>query len=263
MAWTKRMHPGWAGVGGITAALLAKGGYVGPTLPYEGNNGLFKVYLGTHAARSDISLATRGLNDLWEIDKVAFKPIPACYFSIAAIDAACTLHREHGVRAENIDKVRILVPQAAVETVCMPAAIRRKPTDTYAAVFSVYYGVAVALARGRYGLTDLEPAALADPQVLALIERSEYEIDPHTTFPQFYSGAVRVTLHDGRSFEQREDIHRGAPERPLSESAIIEKFMNNAARSLSGDRPARVCDAVLNLESVANVSTITGLLAPN
>ncbi len=262
MAWTKRMHPGWAGVGGITAALLAKGGYVGPTLPYEGHNGLYKVYLGTHAARSDISLATQGFNETWEIDKVAFKPIPACYFSIGAIDAACKLHREHGVRADNIDKVRILVPRAAVETVCMPAGIRRKPTDTYAAVFSVYYGTAVGLARGRYGLADLEPAALADPQVLGIIERSEYEIDAHTTFPKFYSGAVRVTTRDGRTIEQREDIHRGAPEKPLGESDIIEKFMNNAARSINIANAARVRDAVLGLEAVANVSTITGLLAP-
>ena len=263
MAWTKRMHPGWAGVGGITAALLAKGGYVGPTLPYEGRNGLYRVYLGVHAQHSDIRLATQGFNETWEIDKVAFKPIPACYFSIAAIDAACTLHHAHNLRAADIDTVRVLLPQAAIETVCTPAAIRRKPTDTYAAVFSVYYGVAVALARGRYGLTDLEPAALADPQVLALIERTEYEIDPHTTFPQFYSGAVKVTTRDGRSFEQREDVHRGAPERPLSESAIIAKFMDNAARSLSGDRPARIRDAVLDLETVANVKTITDLLAPN
>jgi 2-methylcitrate dehydratase PrpD len=262
MAWTKRMHPGWAGVGGITAALLARGGYVGPTLPYEGRNGLYRVYLGAHEPRSDISLATRGFNEIWEIDKVAVKPLPACYFSIAAIDAACTLHHQHSLRTADIAQVRVLLPQAAVETVCIPAAIRRKPTDTYAAVFSVYYGVAVALARGRYGLADLEPAVLADPHVLALIERTEYKIDPHSTFPRYYSGAVRVTTHDGRTFEQREDVHRGAPERPLGESAIITKFMDNAARRLSGDKPARIRDAVLGLETVANVRTVSDLLAP-
>ena len=262
MAWTKRMHPGWAGVGGITAALLAKGGYIGPTLPYEGRNGLYHVYLGVHEPRSDIALATQGFNEIWEIDKVAIKPLPACYFSIASIDAACMLYHEHGLRAADIEKVRVLLPQAAVETVCIPAAIRRQPTDTYAAVFSVYYGVAVALARGCYGLSDLEPTALADPEVLALIERTEYEIDPHSTFPRYYSGAVRVTTRDGRSFEQREDVHRGAPERPLGESAIIAKFMANATRSLSGDKPARIRDAVLGLETVTNVNTITGLLAP-
>lgn len=263
MAWTKRMHPGWAGVGGITAALLAKGGFVGPTLPYEGRNGLFKVYLGTHAARGDISLATHGLNTVWEIDNLAFKPLPACYFSIASIDAACALHHRHQLRASDIAKVRVLVPQASVDSVCLPAGIRRKPVDTYAAVFSVYYGVAVGLARGRYGLADLEPAALADSEVVPLIERIEYEIDAHTTFPKFYSGAVQVTLRDGRTFEQREDVHRGAPEKPLSESDIIAKFMDNASRSISHAQAGRVRDALLALESVGNIKTITDQLAPS
>ena len=35
-AWTKRMHPGWAAHSGITAAYLAKNGYVGPTTIIEG-----------------------------------------------------------------------------------------------------------------------------------------------------------------------------------------------------------------------------------
>ena len=38
--------------------------------------------------------------------------------------------------------------------------------------------------------------------------------------------------------------------------------MDNAARSLSGDRPARLRDAVLDVEAVADVKTITDLLAP-
>jgi 2-methylcitrate dehydratase PrpD len=172
------------------------------------------------------------------------------------------LHHEHKLRAADIEKVLILLPQAAIETVCIPAAIRRKPTDTYAAVFSVYYGVAVALARGHYGLSDLEPAALAGTEVLSLIERSEYEIDPRTTFPKFYSGAVHVTTRDGRIFVQREDVHRGAPEKPLTESAIIAKFMDNAARSINFTRAEHVRDAVLNIESVVNVKTITDWLAP-
>ena len=262
MAWTKRMHPGWAGVGGVTAALLAKGGYVGPTLPYEGQNGLYRAYLGEHKGRADITLATKGLNTEWEIDKVAFKPMPACYFSIASIDSACALHHAHGLNASNIANVRILLPKGALESVALPAGIRRKPVDTYAAVFSAYYGVAVGLARGRYGLSDLEPAALADTEVLSLIERSDYEIDPHTTFPKFYSGAVRVTTTDGRVLEHREDIHRGSPEKPLSEADIVAKFMDNAARSVSRLKAEQVRDAVLNLETVSNIKTITGWLAP-
>src|SRR5690606_199663 len=45
-AWNKRMHPGWAGVSGITAATLGRHGYTGTRLAYEGRFGLFESHLG-------------------------------------------------------------------------------------------------------------------------------------------------------------------------------------------------------------------------
>jgi 2-methylcitrate dehydratase PrpD len=35
-AWTKRLHPGWGAAAGITAAAMARGGFVGPRHVYEG-----------------------------------------------------------------------------------------------------------------------------------------------------------------------------------------------------------------------------------
>ena len=48
--WTKRMHPGWAGVAGLTAATLARHGFSGPKAVYEGRFGLFKSHLGEREA---------------------------------------------------------------------------------------------------------------------------------------------------------------------------------------------------------------------
>ena len=262
MAWTKRMHPGWAGVGGVTAALLAKGGYVGPSEPYEGKFGFYRVYAGADADADNLARASADLGTRWEIDQVSVKPLPACYFSIAAIDAAAGLAREHGLEASGIEKVRVLLPAAAVETVCEPSRVRRRPADPYAAIFSIYYGVAVALARRKYTLADLEPAALEDPEVLALAQRVEYEIDPKTTFPRYYSGGVVVVTRDGRTLERREDVHRGAAERPLLWEEIVRKFTSNATRVLDAARAERVCEAVLGLERVTDTQALAPLLAP-
>ncbi|MBM3503450.1 MAG: MmgE/PrpD family protein, partial [Alphaproteobacteria bacterium] len=68
-AWTKRMHPGWAGVCGITAAAMARGGYVGPSRAYEGRYGLYR----THTApdiRPDPGKATADLGRKWELMRV-------------------------------------------------------------------------------------------------------------------------------------------------------------------------------------------------
>jgi hypothetical protein len=41
-AWTKRLHPGWGALAGITAAHLARHGFAGPSRPYEGRFALVR-----------------------------------------------------------------------------------------------------------------------------------------------------------------------------------------------------------------------------
>src|SRR5262249_5951863 len=129
-SWTKRMHPGWAGVVGITAATLAKHGFVGPRGAYDGRFGLYAGHLGKYFEQADLGLATENLGRSWQINEVAVKPIPACHFTHAAADAAALLHREHGLAAKDIRRVRVLVPQEVVKTVCEPVANKRNPAGT-------------------------------------------------------------------------------------------------------------------------------------
>src|SRR5262245_28530372 len=117
-AWTKRMHPGWAGVAGITAATLAKHGFVGPRGAYDGRFGLYASHLGSHFAQADLGLATEALGRSWQIEEVAVKPIPACHFAHAAADAAAALHEKHRLAGKEIRHVQVLVPKEVVKTVC-------------------------------------------------------------------------------------------------------------------------------------------------
>src|SRR5690606_21051673 len=55
-AWNKRLHPGWAGAAGITAATLAKHGFVGTRAVYEGRFGLYNSHLGPLAHQCDLAL---------------------------------------------------------------------------------------------------------------------------------------------------------------------------------------------------------------
>src|SRR3984893_8658811 len=63
-AWTKRLHPGWGAVAGITAATLAKNGFFGPSRAYEGRFGLFETHLQAHAAEVDLGRITAGLGSV-------------------------------------------------------------------------------------------------------------------------------------------------------------------------------------------------------
>jgi len=247
-AWTKRMHPGWAGVGGITAAALARQGFIAPQRTYEGRFGLYAIHLGPQIEGVDYALATAGLGERWEIDQVAVKPFPACHFTHGCADAALELTREHGLTPEAIERVRAFVPEETIPVIAEPVAKKRRPVSDYDAKFSVQFIVAASILRGRFGLAELEPEALGDAAILALADRVDYAPYPDSAFPQAYSGGVTVTLRDGGQLERMERINRGAADRPLSNADIVAKFMDNAQRAVSHRRAEAVLEAVLDMD---------------
>ena len=255
-AWTKRMHPGWAGAAGVSAAALAKGGFVGPKLAFEGTRGLYRLYLGELFDRCDLSLATADLGSDWQIRTVATKPMPACYFNVPTIDAAVRLATEHDLRSGDIKAVRAFLPQSAIGLVGEPVAAKRRPVDSYAAQFSVHFTTAAAIVKRGFTLDDLDDASLRNEEILSLAGRVDYVVDDKTTFPKFYSGAVEIVTHDGRVLIAREDMNRGAPERPLSPQDIVEKFMASAVRVLPQSQAARIVDMVSTIERIGSANAL-------
>jgi len=247
-AWNKRLHPAWAGVGGITAAALASGGFVGTRKVYEGVDGIFRSHTGTHFNEVDMDAMTRRLGDEWLLEEVAIKPFPICHFLHACADAALAIHRRHKVKADDIVKVRALLHPGTFHSIAEPAEMRRRPTSDYMAKFSVQFVLAACFVRGRFGFAELETEALNDPQILALAQKVHHEADPDSAFPKYFSGGVVVTMKDGREFVHMEKINRGAGERALSEADISEKFFDNATLVISKPQAERIRDAVLDMD---------------
>ena len=250
-AWNKRMHPGWAAVGGITAASLARGGFVGTRRIYEGPDGLFRSHTGGKLAEVDLNAMTSALGDKWYLDEVAIKPFPICHLLHACADAALALKRKHNLQPNDIAKVRALLHPETFHYVCEPAEMRRKPVSDYMAKFSVQFVVAACFVRGKFGFAELETDALNDAEILALAQRVSHDVDPDSQFPKFFSGGVVVTTKDGRELVHMEKINRGAGERALSGDEIAAKFMENAELVISRPRAERARDTVLALEDIS------------
>jgi len=244
-AWTKRLHPGWAAQAGITAASLARQGFTGAARPYSGRYGLYAAYLGPRAEGLDLSRATAGLGTVWELANTSIKPFPACHFTHACVDAA--LHLRAEAAADDIAGIQALVPHQVIPVVCEPAANKQRPVNAYDAQFSIPFLVAAAWVRGRMTLAELEADSRSDPAILALAARVGYAPDPASPFPRTYSGELVVQLHDGRTLRRREEVNRGAPDRPLSNVDIVAKYRGNAALALSPTTAARIEQAVLSL----------------
>jgi 2-methylcitrate dehydratase PrpD len=260
-AWTKRFHAGWAAVSGMSAAMLARGGFVGPTRPYEGKYGLYRTYLDMPLAADKLAALTVTLGNRWEFERVALKPTPACHFLHAIIHPMIDIVTTHNLAPENIARICALVPPAAINTVCEPRAAKVAPDDTYGAQFSVYYAAACAAVQRRFTLADVEEPVLTDPRIRALAARVEYAEDPKSNFPLHYSGGVIVTTVDGREFSAREDVNPGSPEQPMSVTEIEAKFLTNATRVMPPARARELLDNLRDIAALADVSTLTSQFA--
>lgn len=256
-SWTKRMHPGLSGASGIMAATMAQQGYNGPREAYEGRFGLFPCFLGEHAKDADLGLVRESLGEHWEFPRASIKLFPACHQSHAFFNAAIGLFREHRLRVEDIETIRVRIAEPAVPLICEPLAAKRKPESSYAAQFSLPYGVACCLTRGRFGLAELEQASYSNASLLALAQKVDYEIDPDSGFPKFRSGEVIVRMKDGRQLSRRENI---LPDEPAGDEAILDKFMDTAASVMSAARARRIRSAILDLERLENTRSLMHLL---
>lgn len=257
-AWTKRVHPGWAGSSGVTAAAFAKSGYVGPMQAYDGRFGLYTAFLGEHAKSARPDMVIEGLGDRWEFTRTSIKLYPACHQLHAFMNAAIRIAQKEKLTADNVESVRALIADAAIPLVCEPLAAKLKPNSSYSAQFSLPYAVACALQRGQFGLNEIEAPAYTDASLLALANKVNYEIDPHPGFPKSRSGEIIVQMKDGRVLRERDEI---LPDEPASAAAIVAKFEQNTEAVLSRADAARVQDTVLGLENVGDINELTRLLS--
>jgi 2-methylcitrate dehydratase PrpD len=259
-AWTKRLHPGWGAAAGITAAAMARGGFIGPRQAYEGKYSIYHTHTGSRYNDCDLSLATQDLGVVWESSRVAIKPIPACHLVHACSDAAVTMANTHAIKTADVRSIRALIPAQAVPIVCEPAAQRRRPGSSYAAQFSIYHAIATSLVCGKFGLAEMEPAVYNDAQILALGDKVTYGVDAKSEYPKYFSGEVVVTMNDGRELRHREHINRGAADRPIVRKDIATKYFENATMAISRERAQSIHDAVLDADST-RARTLESLLA--
>src|SRR3984885_13282806 len=116
-AWSKRLHPGWGALAGITAAHLARCGFVAPTRPYEGRFGLFESHL--HGATPVPQRLIEGLGERWHLPDTAIKPYPVCHFIHGCLEAGVELHGKF--LTGDIEKIIAWLPQETLPGVAEPA----------------------------------------------------------------------------------------------------------------------------------------------
>jgi 2-methylcitrate dehydratase PrpD len=224
-AWTKRLHAGWAAQSGIRAALLARGGFVGPRTVFEGVHGLFNGF--AHTAGGDYAALTGDFGTRWVTDTLAFKPYPCGTMAQPYIDCARRL-AARGIKAEEVADIVSEVAEGTVHRLWEPLADKQRPRNGYAAKFATPYLLATGFVHGGVGLGAFTESAIRDARVLALAAKVKFVIDPDNPYPNNYTGHISATMKDGSVIEERQPYLRGGAREPLTRQDVTDKFVLNA-----------------------------------
>jgi 2-methylcitrate dehydratase PrpD len=249
------LHGGHAADAGVLAAIAASKGVTGALDILEGREG----FGAAMSVDPDWEKATRGLGRDYHIVHVTFKNHGCCGHTFPAIDGALHLQRLHGIRYQDIKRVRLATYKAGLDIID-----NAKPEGEYQAKFSLQYTVAHALVHGSVRLNAFLPERMRDAAVRALMQKIECVADPELSkgYPNQRAAQVEIELNDGRKFAHFQPYRKGDPELPLTDDELNDKFLELATPVLGDPRARALLDEIWKTETLANVEYDVSTRAP-
>jgi 2-methylcitrate dehydratase PrpD len=257
MAWEadptqmpKSLQLGLAARNGVTAALLAEKGFVGPPAIFEGRYNATEAF----SDRATMEPLTEALGSRYEVTLTGLKRYPMCRFLHASLDAFFEIQqREHPVPAE-IESVTIRMPHAGVPIV----------DNNELRSHSAQYVLSLAAIRGELQVADVYRDERDDPVIAAMMERVRVAGDPTLDAEaagRFSEPAVaEVQMKDGRVYSAKADAASGDPEKPLSWDEVVRKFEHLAAPVVGSGRAQCVLESVAELDTLRDVSAVGDMI---
>jgi 2-methylcitrate dehydratase PrpD len=241
---------------GVLAAMLAAKGMKGNPRMLEGG-GLAgtRGFVAAFSDHFDPAALTADLGLDFGLPNVAPKIHDGCRYANAAADATLQLVREHGLRAQQVQRVRIRTFALALKVSV------RKPTTVSGALFCLEFIVATALLSGDVFNDKFTLERLADPQTQHLMALTDVSLDDEIEreYPGKLGLAMEVDTVDGHTLTCRLDFPKGEPENPLTAKECEDKFRHLSTPMLSTGRSSEIISVVASLERLANLSTLTHL----
>jgi len=195
----------WGAMVGMSAALLAAGGYTGvPGL------------LGDPERNDDVFT----LGKEYRMMHLYFKPYPCCRWAQPAIDGLKKIMAQEGVAPERIARIRIRSFSEAVKLCKMP------PATLEEAEYSVLYPVAVTALHGEFKPQHLREEHYGRPDIKAMMAVTEITADPaiQARFPAKCLSEVEVVTKEGKVFTSGLVAAKGDFDNPLTEEELRAKF---------------------------------------
>lgn len=258
---TKPLHVGQCVRNGLMAAQLVAGGFTANPGALEHKQGYLQAYDGLDKVHMDRLLAGVGEGLEVEQESVGLKQFPCCGSTHPAIRGMLAL-RAQGLLARDVERIQIMVNRRR-----LPHTNNPQPTSALGAKFSVQYATVRALLDGAPLLRHFEGTAFAEPAVVDLLARTTVVAYPPTGDAALHeegnemAADITVLTKDGRTLTSHapHQLGRGGKD-PMSVDELREKYFDCASRLLPHDQVQASFTALRDLESCANVGSLTRLL---
>lgn len=249
---TKPLHAGNAARNGLTAALLARGGFRANAAVLENRRGFAEAFI---REKVDLQLALSRLGDPWHIVSpgVGFKTYPCCYLNHRPLAALLKVLAERKISSGQVNHVEVAVPNE--HFLNNPA-----PETGLAAKFSLQFNLAAALLDGKIAIETFDEQNVHSPRLKKAMKKVRLVVDPG--IPADYARAfhpVKVVLKNGDTFTQRVDEPAGHWANPLTDQEILAKYRSNAGRVLSAKKADLAAELVGRLEEGANLQELAAI----
>jgi 2-methylcitrate dehydratase len=251
--WKGLAYPSTA-FGATHAAFLAARGITGPPEVFEGNKGFMEAIAGPFEIDWE-------KEDLEAVTRTILKRFNAEIHSQSAIEAVLELREEHGIGADDVERIELDVFDVAYNIIGGGEEGDKTAVETKEqADHSLPYMLAVALLDGAVMPAQYDADRIVREDVQQLLRRVEIQPDPELSrrFPAEHACRLRVLLRDGRLLEREKSDYEGFHTRPMTWETVTRKFEQLSA-PFAGDRMReQVIDAVTRLDQIQ----IKELLAP-
>ncbi|HKU69405.1 MAG TPA: MmgE/PrpD family protein [Burkholderiales bacterium] len=208
----KSLHPGRAAQGGLTAALLAAGGFTSSERAIEAPRGFANVL----SKKFDPRVITEELGTRFELMSNMYKPYACGLVVHAAIDGCIEISRENSLKPDAIEAIELTVSPLVTRLTG-----KAEPQTGLEGKFSVYHAVSAAIVHGAAGEAQFSDACVRDPRVIAVRKRVTLKEDAAVGRTE---AKVTIRARDGRSFSKHVEHALGTLKRPMSDADLEVKF---------------------------------------
>ncbi len=228
---------------GYISAKMGKAGFNGPEDVLAGDRGFLKIMYGD----DNVDFKPVMLDGTYAIEKAYIKPYAACRYCHPAIEASLIAKKRNEININDIESILVRTYSLAVYK-----HDHTEITGSGSAKMSIPYSVAVALLKGKAGITEYENDCIRDSEILNLTKKIRVIADSNfsRTFPAEQTALIEIKMNDGRIFSERVDYPKGEPENPMSIEEVKEKFESLVLFSGRAKKEAdEIFDAVMNIEN--------------